>query len=1034
MSDATASFNDAFQAFCTGHAPFRWQCRLFEKMAHGLVPRSCSLPTGLGKTSIIPIWLIALAHTARANDNRSRLPRRLVYIVNRRTVVDQATDDAKRLLSLIYQSGRRDVRAWATDRAIEALGLAGEPAFKDEHALQVAAVRDALAALSGDDGAAPLAISTLRGELADDGEWKKNPARPAIIIGTIDMIGSKLLFSGYGDGRYGRAHHAGLVGQDALVVHDEAHLSPAFDALLRSVAAEQARCGESRPMRIMSLSATTRSGSDGRTDAGSPFGIEDADWLDHVVSQRLSACKSLTIVDAEKSQGVATIAEEAQRLGTSPARVLVYVRSPEAAARVAEAIEKGLGDGGVSRIARLTGTIRGKERDELAESEVFRAFKAGADRSSPLPHTLYLISTSAGEVGADLDADHLVCDLTTLDSMAQRFGRVNRLGGKDHTGRQRAAEIVVVMEGANATRKKSAGEDDGDGAAAETEQEAAARKTRSGTEYDAAVLKTGDILRRVAAGGGDVSPAGLRALIDGLSDEEKRTAFSPAPTVLPATDILFDHWALTSIGLIKGSDNRWHDALPGRPAVEPYLHGVAEWEPPETHVAWRADIALLAAAGGKNDKGASLPCSKDELEQVLDAFPLRSAEQLRERTDRVQSELRKLAERLRKEASERATREFGGGQAESAGGDEASIPKGAFTEVQERNRPIEPNPWVVLIRRGEPVWERLETLAPADNDQAKTALRDLAFATVVLPVEAGGLKGGMLDGSEPAPEDAKSFDVAEMTGIGQRGRQRVLVRADENERALLGGKIDDGMPTKQRLALHSGRDDDEEPTGSAIVAIEFRVAKGEAGEPGGRVRLDEHNAAVGEAARRMADALRLGDELKRVVALAGRLHDLGKGRDWWQQYANNPRPSSPAEPYDLIAKNRRYRDARSLRGYRHEFGSLHDAEADHEIQSLDSDSRDLVLHLIAAHHGWARPHFEPRHYDPGGPGKPRPTADNERLAIEVMQRYGRLQQRYGRWGLAWLESILRCADAEASHGAAGVSPMTVAADNGGGVA
>ena len=59
----------------------------------------------------------------------------------------------------------------------------------------------------------PLAVSTLRGELADNEEWKQDPARTAIIVGTIDMIGSKLLFSGYGDGQYHRAHHAGLIGQ-----------------------------------------------------------------------------------------------------------------------------------------------------------------------------------------------------------------------------------------------------------------------------------------------------------------------------------------------------------------------------------------------------------------------------------------------------------------------------------------------------------------------------------------------------------------------------------------------------------------------------------------------------------------------------------------------------------------------------------------------------------------------------------------------------------------------------------------------------
>jgi len=33
---------------------------------------------------------------------------------------------------------------------------------------------------------------------------------------------------------------------------------------------------------------------------------------------------------------------------------------------------------------------------------------------------------------------------------------------------------------------------------------------------------------------------------------------------------------------------------------------------------------------------------------------------------------------------------------------------------------------------------------------------------------------------------------------------------------------------------------------------------------------------------------------------------------------------------------------------------------------------------------------------------------------EVFERFGHLQQRFGRWGLTWLESLLRCADIAAS--------------------
>jgi hypothetical protein len=61
------------------------------------------------------------------------------------------------------------------------------------------------------------------------------------------MIGSRLLFSGYGAGTsYRRAQGTGLIGYNSLIVHDEAHLSPderpgslalAAEVLIRSIIA-----------------------------------------------------------------------------------------------------------------------------------------------------------------------------------------------------------------------------------------------------------------------------------------------------------------------------------------------------------------------------------------------------------------------------------------------------------------------------------------------------------------------------------------------------------------------------------------------------------------------------------------------------------------------------------------------------------------------------------------------------------------------------------------------------------------------------
>jgi CRISPR-associated endonuclease/helicase Cas3 len=76
-----------------------------------------------------------------------------------------------------------------------------------------------------------LGISTVRGEYADNQEWSCLPYRPSVVCGTVDMVGSRLLFSGYGDGAYSRALHAGLLGNDTLIVFDECHLVPAFATL-----------------------------------------------------------------------------------------------------------------------------------------------------------------------------------------------------------------------------------------------------------------------------------------------------------------------------------------------------------------------------------------------------------------------------------------------------------------------------------------------------------------------------------------------------------------------------------------------------------------------------------------------------------------------------------------------------------------------------------------------------------------------------------------------------------------------------------
>ena len=82
-----------------------------------------------------------------------------------------------------------------------------------------------------------------------------DPSRQAIIIGTVDLIGSALLFSGYRSSFKQRPLHAGLLGQDSLLVLDEAHLSKPFKKLVTSICSFQS--GHGTPMKVIRMSATS---------------------------------------------------------------------------------------------------------------------------------------------------------------------------------------------------------------------------------------------------------------------------------------------------------------------------------------------------------------------------------------------------------------------------------------------------------------------------------------------------------------------------------------------------------------------------------------------------------------------------------------------------------------------------------------------------------------------------------------------------------------------------------------------------------
>ncbi len=883
-----------------GHFP--WQWRLYQKLAEGSaesLPTTCALPTGLGKTSVVALWLLALASGAR------RLPRRLVYVVNRRTVVDQTTSEVERLRANLEVAGLKD----------SLQSLLGSPTLPDREDEPL------------------LGLSTLRGQFADNQQWSLDPARPAVIVGTVDMIGSRLLFQGYRAGFKTRPLHAGFLGQNALLVHDEAHLEPAFQSLLTQVVAEQRRCRDLCPLWVMELSATPRSAPPAGALSPPVFTLEAQDRADPVVARRIQAPKKLSLREAVgKTSLPDQLADQALAYRGQGRTVLVYVEEVKHVKQIVERLQKAK----QQQVQQLTGTLRGWERDQLLDDAVFARFLPGLANRLDGPEvalaeeTAYLVCTSAGEVGINLSADHLVCDLTPWDRMAQRFGRVNRFGEQTDT------EIHVFP-----------------------------RNDYGATTRDEAKQRTLALLHKLE---GDASPEALRRVLETLSLDERTRAFSPAPQTVPTSEILFDAWALTSI----------RDMLPGRPPVEPYLHGVSEYEPPETQVAWREEVGHI--------QGDAMLVEYPP-EEVLAAYPLKPHELLRDETSRVYDELKRIAKR----------------------------------------HPDQPA-WLVAGDGSVQPVQLGELLAKGADER-------LRWKTVLLPPQVGGLGivsgrcTGQLAGAaefepalakpqpaaadgQPPPVPVAGYDIADLW-FDERGQpRRVRVRNDDRRppgmRAVL--TLDFSNPDQDEAEANTVDIQDDQSASSPGLKVWYwwerpRESDGEESRSATRaIPLNEHLADVERETTRLVQALELPEEIQRPLVLAARFHDLGKNRRRWQRGIGN----FGDEPLAKSAGGRRYLERTDL--YRHEFGSLLDAHEREELSELSDEARDLLLHVLAAHHGRARPHFTlDEAFDPEPRGR-----DQAAVLAEVPRRFARLQRRYGRWGLAYLESLLRAADYAAS--------------------
>jgi CRISPR-associated endonuclease/helicase Cas3 len=930
------------------YLPLRWQRRLFHNFfVPGHLPAALDLPTGLGKTAVMVIWYLALQAGAP-------LPRRLVYVVDRRAVVDQATT-----------------------------------------------VADAIKSNSQDGG---LAVSTLRGQHVDNREWLRDPASPAIIIGTVDMIGSRLLFSGYGVSRKMRPYHAGLLGTDALVVLDEAHLVPPFAHLLRAIEKDAAFRPNNEPARallphfaFLPLSATQRDArvsEHGRT----PFRLESEDWTDDVAKKRLEATKRLRLEPlADEDDPDKRLAEVAWSLATKDAkvsRVAVFCDRRDRDDKSGGPSAQGVADAisamtEIHSLELLVGARRVYEREAVAER--LRALGFIGEKK-PLDKPAFLIATSAGEVGVDIDADHMVSDLVAWERMVQRLGRVNR------RGEAQKATIVVFIQAE--PKPKGAAKK-----AFDKRADDRGPKDRKAMEaFEAELMRVrarrrpfGEALQPGSDGAFDVSPGALHALGDRVRKDETLNALidaatTPEPLRPVVNRALLDAWSMTSL-----------ETHTGRPEVDPWLRGWVD-EKPQTTIVWRRHLPIRIG-----DRERPILPRQTEIEDFFEAAPPHQSERLETEAYRVTNWLQQRANAL---VNMEPYVPEGSAEGEDTGPELSGEIDAEGSDIEQpmsQARALRRDDIVALILSSGGAYEghyTLGELAPERKGTDNNIQSQLFGRTLVIDARFAGLNDGMLDSASGA-----SVETADTSGEWSKQAQfrvRRVRPSSEGEAQQNGWRFEDDFVLSR----------DEEGTPRELLIVEhFRdgAEKEDARSISRAQELAAHQDQARREISRFAERIGLSSTAANALAVGANLHDEGKKAACWQRAFKAPREKDEHGADKIFAKTPGPINQRILGGYRHEFGSLPWVEENPEFKALPDDWRELVLHLVAAHHGQARPSIEMR-------GCEGPRAMLEERAGAVARRFARLQKRWGPWGLAWWEALLRAADQQASRLNEGPAP------------
>ena len=412
MTAPMPAFSEFYRAI-NGRDPFPWQARLAEQVATTeRWPPEIGVPTGLGKTACLEVAVWWLASQADRAPEKRIAPTRIWWVVNRRLLVDSTAEQACKIAELLNgcsPNGKSNPKQDA-----------------------LAAVAERLCSLSAGRDVPPLGVISLRGGIAS--RTPTDPSCPTVILCTLPMYGSRLLFRGYGSNL--RPVDAAMAGTDSLVLLDEAHLAPYLKSLVGALGdcmpGAQSPLNEQRSAAtVVALTAT------GDHDSGGRFDLDDSDGQNAEIRKRLDAIKPLELRVEASGDTACHLADATVDLicsASAPGAFLVFSNTPKVAREVFDRLQKDMEKvNPAPDMLLLTGRIREWEADSIRARILDpKHGMAAARREATRQRHLIVVATQTLEVGADIDAEYLVTEACGVRALTQRLGRLNRFGRHGH--------------------------------------------------------------------------------------------------------------------------------------------------------------------------------------------------------------------------------------------------------------------------------------------------------------------------------------------------------------------------------------------------------------------------------------------------------------------------------------------------------------------------------------------------------------------------------------------------------------------------